>query len=80
LEVDIIQPPSNSRALRGVLDAAITAFVPVVTVAVTQRPDDLDLGKLILLGFTSQAIRAAVIPESVAQLREEQVQKPAPVS
>jgi hypothetical protein len=68
---DVVQPPSNvrhARLLRGLLDAVITAVVPVITVALTQVQNGGTLGidKLVLLGFTSQAIRAAVIPDSVA--------------
>jgi hypothetical protein len=64
----------KKRLFRGAIDAAITALVPVATVAVTevQNGGALSAYKLILLGFTSQAIRAAVIPESV---RPEAAQK-----
>jgi hypothetical protein len=57
----------STRAIRGFIDAVITALVPVVTVAITQvqNGEELTADKLILLGFTSQAIRAAVLPESV---------------
>jgi len=67
------QPGANtalSRALRGLLDAALTALVPVVTVAVTQAQNKVSVGQLILIGFTSQAIRAAVVPESVTTPRD----------
>ncbi|HEX4274187.1 MAG TPA: hypothetical protein VHZ74_02480 [Bryobacteraceae bacterium] len=57
-------PGNNKRFVRGVIDAAITAVVPVVTVALTQNGADLTFDKLVLLGFTSQAIRAAVVPEA----------------
>jgi hypothetical protein len=68
-----------ARTLRGAVDAMITALVPVVTVAVTQGAGTLDVGKLILLGFSSQAIRAAVIPEAAATTNAEtQPAKPAP--
>ena len=56
--------------VRGLIDATITALVPVITVAVTQfnngsgQPSDLDFKALVLLGFTSQAIRAAVVPDT----------------
>ncbi len=68
---EVVPPPSNtltSRLLRGLIDASITAVVPVVTVAITQVQNggQSDIGQLVLLGFTSQAIRAAVIPESVS--------------
>lgn len=68
---DVVQPPSNirrARLIRGLLDATITAVVPVVTVALTQVQNGGTLGidKLVLLGFTSQAIRAAVVPDSVS--------------
>jgi hypothetical protein len=58
------------RVVRGLIDATITALVPVITVAVTQfnnggQPNsDLDFKALVLLGFTSQAIRAAVVPDT----------------
>jgi hypothetical protein len=57
----------STRAIRGFIDAIITALVPVVTVAVTQVQNGgaLTANKLVLLGFTSQAIRAAILPESV---------------
>jgi hypothetical protein len=57
----------SKRALRAVIDAVITALVPVITVAVTQAQDakPLSIRYLIFLGFTSQAIRAAILPESV---------------
>lgn len=56
------------RIARGFVDAVLTAVVPVITVAVTQAQTDstLDWRTLISLGFTSQAIRAALVPESVA--------------
>jgi hypothetical protein len=62
-------PPASTlraRLLRGLLDAAITAVVPVIAVAVTQVQNggDLPIDKLVMLGFTSQAIRAAVVPEA----------------
>jgi hypothetical protein len=56
----------RARLLRGLLDAAITALVPVIAVAVTQAQNggELPIDKLVMLGFTSQAIRAAVVPEA----------------
>jgi hypothetical protein len=68
--VEVTAPPGSAlyaRAWRGLVDALITALVPVITVAVTQfqAGGNLSLSTLILLGFTSQAIRAAVLPESV---------------
>jgi len=71
LHVQVGQPRSStlySRAVRGLIDASITALVPVFTVAFTQFQNggDLTVVKLILLGFTSQAIRSAVLPESVS--------------
>ena len=51
--------------MRGLVDAWITALVPITTVALTQV-QDTGLDKLVLLGFTSQAIRAAVVPDSVS--------------
>ena len=68
---DVVQPPANmrhARLARGLLDAAITAVVPVITVALTQVQNGGTMGidKLVLLGFTSQAIRAAVVPDSVS--------------
>ncbi|HXE64043.1 MAG TPA: hypothetical protein VN519_10920 [Bryobacteraceae bacterium] len=58
---------ASGRAVRGIVDAVITALVPVVTVALTQVQNGgmLSVDKLVLLGFTSQAIRAAILPESV---------------
>jgi len=58
---------ASGRAIRGIIDAVITALVPVVTVAVTQVQNGgmISIEKLVLLGFTSQAIRAAILPESV---------------
>jgi hypothetical protein len=58
---------ASGRAIRGIVDAVITALVPVVTVAVTQVQNGgmISIEKLVLLGFTSQAIRAAILPESV---------------
>jgi hypothetical protein len=58
---------ASGRAIRGLIDALITALVPVVTVAFTQVQNGgmLSTNKLILLGFTSQAIRAAILPETV---------------
>ncbi len=55
----------GSRAVRGLIDASITALVPVITVAFTQFQNggDITILKLILLGFTSQAIRSAVLPD-----------------
>jgi hypothetical protein len=47
------------------LDASITAVVPIITVALTQV-QGMGLDKLVLLGFTSQAIRAAVVPDPVS--------------
>jgi hypothetical protein len=65
--------------LRGLIDASITAVVPVITVALTQVQNggDLTVDKLVLLGFTSQAIRAAVVPESVPATPEAQSAKTA---
>lgn len=57
--------PLHARLLRGLLDAAITAVVPIITVALTQV-QNTGLGELVLLGFTSQAIRAAVVPDAVS--------------
>jgi hypothetical protein len=57
--------PLHARLLRGLLDASITAVVPIITVALTQV-QDTGLDKLVLLGFTSQAIRAAVVPDQVS--------------
>ncbi|HYP06266.1 MAG TPA: hypothetical protein VER03_08510 [Bryobacteraceae bacterium] len=58
----------SARTLRGIVDAFITAIVPVLTVAITQlqsgSAEGLDISKLVLLGFTSQAIRTAIVPES----------------
>ncbi len=65
---DVVQSrsdPLHARLLRGLLDASITAVVPIVTVALTQV-QDTGLEKLVLLGFTSQAIRAAVVPDPVS--------------
>jgi hypothetical protein len=78
---ELVGPPRTdgalNRTLRGAVDALITALVPVVTVAVTQGAGTLDVGKLILLGFTSQAIRAAVVPESTTTAAAEtQAAKP----
>jgi hypothetical protein len=71
VSLEVVQPPSivrHARLLRGLLDAAITALVPVITVALTQVQNGGTLGidKLVLLGFTSQAIRAAVVQDSVS--------------
>jgi hypothetical protein len=57
---------ARARLMRGLLDAAITAVVPVIAVAVTQARTGsvLPVDELVMLGFTSQAIRAAVIPNS----------------
>ena len=56
------------RVARGVADALITAVLPVLTVAVAQIQDwtgpGLGIDKLVLLGFTSQAIRTAILPET----------------
>jgi hypothetical protein len=72
---ETIGPPKSDgpfwRSLRGAADAVLTALVPVVTVAVTQGSGTLDIGKLILLGFTSQAIRAAIVPESTVATKTE---------
>lgn len=70
-EFDVGPPRSNtwrSRLLRGLLDASLTAMVPVITVIVTQLNTNasLPIKDLVLLGFTSQAIRAAVIPDPIA--------------
>jgi hypothetical protein len=67
----------NSRLLRGLIDASITALVPVITVALTQVQNggNLTVDKLVLLGFTSQAIRAAIVPESVSGPAEPQPAK-----
>jgi hypothetical protein len=69
-----------SRAVRGLIDASITALVPVFTVAFTQFQNggDLTVVKLILLGFTSQAIRSAVLPESVSVSAKSQSAKAGP--
>lgn len=66
---DVRVPSTNTlhtRLMRGLLDAAITALVPVVSVALTTLHSGVPgVENLILLGFSSQAIRAAVVPESV---------------
>jgi len=62
-------PESNpfKRLFRGFIEAVLTALVPVATVALTQfNSQSVGFGKLLVIGFTSQAIRAAVIPESVS--------------
>lgn len=69
--LDVVSPQSTtltSRLWRGLIDAIITAVVPVITVALTQfqTHTSLGIGKLILLGFTSQAVRAAILPESIS--------------
>ena len=79
---DVIQSPANAlhaRLLRGLLDATITAVVPVITVALTQVQNGgaLGLDKLVLLGFTSQAIRAAVIPDPALPLPAATAKAPA---
>jgi hypothetical protein len=53
------------RLFRGVIDALLTALVPVVTVAITQLGNSADPGvaKLVTIGFTSQAIRSAIVPD-----------------
>jgi hypothetical protein len=59
----------TARLIRGLVDAMITASVPVLTVAITQfqtNSTNLTPYTLILLGFTSQAVRAAIIPESTS--------------
>ena len=66
--IQVDAPSSNvwhARVLRGLLEAGITALVPVITVALTQVQAGVGVDRLVLLGFTSQAIRAAVVPESV---------------
>ena len=69
LTYEITQPAKSTlsaRVTRGFVDAILTAIVPVVTVALTQVQNGGTLGidKLVLIGFTSQAIRAAIVPES----------------
>jgi hypothetical protein len=51
------------RLFRGVIDALLTALVPVVTIAITQIGNATDPGitKLVTIGFTSQAIRSAIV-------------------
>ena len=68
LELDVEAPSGGamrSRLLRGFLDAVITAVVPVISVAITQADSGGGLGidRLTLLGFSSQAIRTAILPE-----------------
>jgi hypothetical protein len=70
-DFEVTQPAKNTvmqRLARGIIDAVLTAIVPVVTVALTQFQNGGNLGidKLVLIGFTSQAIRAAIVPESVS--------------
>jgi hypothetical protein len=68
LEFPVSAPDSNpfKRLFRGFIEAVLTALVPVATVALTQfNSQSVGFGKLLVIGFTSQAIRAAVIPESV---------------
>jgi hypothetical protein len=67
------------RVIRGFLDSGITAIVPVLTVAMTQLHNGLSIPKLVLLGFSSQAIRAAVLPESVTASSEPPPVKANPV-
>ncbi len=69
--IDVGPPLSNAlrkRLLRGLLDAALTALVPVVSVAITHvnSGGDLSAGTLVVLGFTSQAIRTVIVPDPVA--------------
>jgi hypothetical protein len=71
LDFEVGQPAKNSltqRLTRGTIDAVLTAIVPVVTVALTQFQNggSLGLDKLVLIGFTSQAIRSAIIPETLS--------------
>jgi hypothetical protein len=60
-------PLIRKRLARGFADSIVTAIVPVVTVALTQTQTNADLAwtTLISLGVTSQAIRSAILPESV---------------
>jgi hypothetical protein len=55
----------GNRLFRGVIDALLTALVPVVTVAITQLGSGADPGiaKLVTIGFTSQAIRSVIVSE-----------------
>jgi hypothetical protein len=79
----VIAPRRNAlhnRLLRGLTDAALTALVPVITVALTQLQSGLSISKLVMLGFTSQAIRAAVVPESVPSTTTATPAKTAPAS
>jgi hypothetical protein len=79
----VVAPRRNAlhnRLLRGLTDAALTALVPVITVALTQLQSGLSISKLVMLGFTSQAIRAAVVPESVPSTTTTPPAKTAPAS
>jgi hypothetical protein len=60
-------PPIRKRLARAFADSIVTAIVPVVTVALTQTQTNADLTwtTLISLGVTSQAIRSAILPETV---------------
>jgi hypothetical protein len=71
LDFEVAQPGKNTltqRLTRGTIDAVLTAIVPVVTVALTQFQNGGNLGidKLVLIGFTSQAIRAAIVPDTTS--------------
>ncbi len=68
--VDVVAAPSkplHKRLLRGLIDAALTAVVPVISVALAQinQPGSPSIHTLIVIGFTSQAIRAVVVPDPV---------------
>lgn len=58
---------ASKRITRLGMDAFATAIVPVATVAITQYQTNAPIAwtTLISLGFTTQAIRAAILPESV---------------
>ena len=59
---------AGARLLRGGVDALVTAIVPVITLAVAQAQSNavnLEWTTLVSLGLTSQAIRAAIVPESM---------------
>ena len=78
--LDVVAPPSTvlrARVVRGLLDAIITALVPVVTVAIANvgQSGSLPIEKLVLLGFTSQAIRSAIVPGSDFSARGRQNQR-----
>jgi hypothetical protein len=59
-----------SKIRTGSMEALLTALVPVVTVAVTQAQNmggTYTWQTLVLLGFTSQAIRGALVPSGDAK-------------